>query len=183
MNFKPNSTLERAIDSNNLSAIRIAIISYIDKDPADRKNETLNAIKYIESKNINIWQSNQYIEREKSISQWDMDYLSEIQADLSNNFSKERLELALKVGKHIYKDDISSNSGRNGQQSQGVNKTNSYQDGQGFKKSQEKQKVTGQNNKNTTISSSNDSQNLILILILVFGVFGIIFLFSGLGRK
>lgn len=102
MSFKPEKYFMDAVNSGDIQEIKIAMCLYIDKDPGDYNGDIKNAINYLDSKGIDIWQEHKEIEPLKSKEQWDRDYIGLLQSDLMHNFSKERLDNILKVGKYIY---------------------------------------------------------------------------------
>lgn len=102
MSFKPEKYFMDAVNSGDIQEIKIAMCLYIDKDPADYNGDIKNAINYLDSKGIDIWQEHKEIEPLKSKDQWDRDYIGLLQSDLMHNFSRERLETILKVGKYVY---------------------------------------------------------------------------------
>lgn len=102
MNINHERYFIDAINSRDIEKIKNAICLYIDKDAADSNNQIKSAIRELDLKGINIWQDHQEIEPIKEKSQWNRDYIGLLQSDLMYNFSKERLNLILKVGKHVY---------------------------------------------------------------------------------
>ena len=102
MSFKPEKYFMDAVNSEDIQEIKIAICLYIDKDPADYNGDIKNAINYLDSKGIDIWEEHKEIEPLRSKDQWDRDYIGLLQSDLMHNFSRKRLECILEVGKYIY---------------------------------------------------------------------------------
>lgn len=102
MDFKQEKYFMDAVNSGDIQEIKIAICLYIDKDPADYRGDIKKAINYLDSKGIDIWQEHKEIEPLKSKDQWDRDYIGLLQSDLMHNFSRERLNNILKVGKYVY---------------------------------------------------------------------------------
>lgn len=102
MNFEHEKYFIDAINSGSIQEIKIAICLYIDKDAADSNGEIRNAIQYLDSKGINIWQNHKEIEAIKPRNQWNVDYIGLLQSDLMYNFSRERLNTILEVGRYVY---------------------------------------------------------------------------------
>lgn len=106
MTFKPLSYLEGAVKNKDIAEIRIAILSYIKKCLGDT-NEIEDAINYIknslsELEYNEIWEEHDGISLEKNKNNWNKNYFSSVEVDLSDNFSKERFKHILEVGKYVY---------------------------------------------------------------------------------
>lgn len=106
MTFKPLSYLENAVKSKDIKEIRIAILSYIKKCLGDT-NEIEDAINYIknslsESEYNKIWEEHDGISLEQNKNNWNKNYFSSVEVDLSDNFSEERFKHILEVGKYVY---------------------------------------------------------------------------------
>lgn len=115
MSFKHEKYFIDAINSGSIQEIKIAICLYIDKDAADSNGEIRNAVQYLDSKGINIWDEHKKIEDIKPKHQWDVDYIGLLQSDLMYNFSRERLDHILEVGEYVYgrNQNISTNTNNN----------------------------------------------------------------------
>jgi len=103
MNFMPDPLLKEGIENNNLRHIRSAISSYMVNDPSNSRGEIIPAVNYVEKEKgiTDLWQPHDG-RTFKPIEDWDEDYFGLLQAQLMNNFSKERFNHALKVGKKVY---------------------------------------------------------------------------------
>ncbi len=113
MSFKPLSYLEEAVKSKDIKDIRIAISSYIKKCLGDTK-EIEDAIKYIKSSLTdteykNIWEEHDGLNLDTNKNNWNKNYFSTLEVELSDNFSNERFNHILEVGKYVYKTTQSVN--------------------------------------------------------------------------
>ncbi|MED0656672.1 hypothetical protein P4S75_04940 [Anoxybacillus ayderensis] len=97
--------LDQAIQEKNIRKIRSAIGSYIMADPLDRRGETSRAVRKVEAAGINIWEKHDGREFNHDRTQWDKEYFTLLQAQLMTNFSKERFEHTMQVGKEVYKEE------------------------------------------------------------------------------
>lgn len=106
MAFKPLSYLENAAKSKNIKDIRRALRSYIKKCLGDTQEikEALNYVKksLTEEEYNNIWEKYDGLKLDKDSNNWDKRYFASLEVDLSDNFSKERFNHILEVGKFVY---------------------------------------------------------------------------------
>lgn len=103
MTFQPIQALQKAVESKNIRNIRSAISSYMVSDPTDSRGEIHRAVRHVESNGIkNLWESHDN-EQFKNKNEWDKEYYGVLQAELMFNFSKERFNHALEVGRAVYK--------------------------------------------------------------------------------
>lgn len=106
MEFKALSYLEDAVISKSPKEIRRAILSYIKKCLGDT-DEIKSALNYVEN-NLNdteysaIWETYDGIHMESDRSKWDKSYFASVEVDLSDNFSIERFNHILDVGRYVY---------------------------------------------------------------------------------
>lgn len=100
------SFLEKAIEEKNIRKIRSALGTYIMTEPTDRKGEISNAVNKIEQLGINIWEDHDERDLETDQAKWDKNYFTELQAQLETNFSKQRFNRTLQVGRYVYKDEL-----------------------------------------------------------------------------
>lgn len=106
MEFKPLSYLEDAVKSKNQKDIRIGLLSYIKKCLGDTE-EIKNALNYVKS-SLNeeeyksIWEEYDGIKLEDDKNKWNKYYFASVEVDLSDNFSKERFNHILEVGRYVY---------------------------------------------------------------------------------
>lgn len=101
------SKLSEALQTGDIKTIKSSTIAYLSADPLDKSGEIKKAIATIDGQGINIWQPHDedtvlYTEPSK----WTKSYFAELQAHLVTNFSKSCLELALKVGRHAYREEL-----------------------------------------------------------------------------
>jgi hypothetical protein len=102
MQFIPNSLLQEAVENHHLRHIRSAISSYMVSDPSDSRGEIMPAIHYVEQSGItDLWQAHDQQEF-KARQEWDEEYYGLIQAEFMFNYSKDRFEHALEVGRKVY---------------------------------------------------------------------------------
>jgi hypothetical protein len=102
MTFKPMSVLEEAIKVKSIEDIRSAISTYLVTDPTDQRNEIKSAVSLVEQTEIpEVWQEHDG-RNFKEKTEWDKAYFGLLQAQLMNNFSKERFAHAKEVGKYVY---------------------------------------------------------------------------------
>ncbi len=110
--------LERAIQEKNIQKIRSAIGSYIMADPLDRRGEVAGAVRKVGEAGIHIWEKHDGRDFRHDRTQWDKGYFTLLQAQLMTNFSKERFEHTLEVGKEVYKEERKAQMSKSPTQSQ-----------------------------------------------------------------
>ena len=101
------SFIEKAIEEKNIRKIQSALGTYIMSEPTDRKREIANAVSRIEQLGIEIWEEHDGRALETDQTKWDKHYFTELQSQLETNFSKQRFERTLQVGRYVYKDELS----------------------------------------------------------------------------
>jgi hypothetical protein len=101
MTFKPASFLDEAVKEKNLLDIRIAIGSYISKNPSNI-TEIMAAKEYAEQRVANLMEDHNGENIELSREKWNEDYFAILQTKLMDNFSDKRFEHLLKVGEYLY---------------------------------------------------------------------------------
>lgn len=106
MEFKPLSYLEDAVKIKNTKDIRIALLSYIKKCLGDT-DEIVDALNYVKNSLTEdayklIWETYDGIKLESDKSKWNKYYFASVEVDLADNFSKERFNHILEVGRHVY---------------------------------------------------------------------------------
>lgn len=101
---KFGSYLERAVESRNMMDIRGALIGIIDGDPAFRTGRFDDALRYLSSLGIDVYEPHdpQYPIREAG---WDKEYFSLVVTHLGYNFSSRRIGHLKEVGSRIMADD------------------------------------------------------------------------------
>ncbi|MBY0124391.1 hypothetical protein [Bacillus sp. S/N-304-OC-R1] len=98
--------LQQAIEEGNIRKIRSAIGTEIMSDPTGRSGEINAALRKIESNGINIWESHDGRELDMNRAVWSKEYFTKLQAQLSSNFSKERFDHTLNVGRKAYEEEL-----------------------------------------------------------------------------
>ena len=106
MEFKPLSYLEDAVKSKNIKDIRRSLRSYIKKCLGDTE-EIKDALNYVkmslsEEEYKSIWEEYDGIKLEDDKNKWNKYYFASVEVDLSDNFSKERFNHILEVGRYVY---------------------------------------------------------------------------------
>lgn len=106
--FTVSKGLETALNQQDLNSIRNAIINYINIDPDNQDGDAAEAIRYVESKGINVWERHDTaIPMNENQEQWTKVYAANVTADLHMNFSKERFahweKVASEVGRKFQK--------------------------------------------------------------------------------
>lgn len=110
MTFQPIQALQKAVESKNIRNIRSAISSYMVSDPTDSRGEIHRAVRHVESNGIkNLWEPHDN-EQFKNKNEWDKEYYGVLQAELMFNFSKERFNHALEVGRTVYRKNSKENN-------------------------------------------------------------------------
>ncbi|MGG1534169.1 MULTISPECIES: hypothetical protein [Brevibacillus] len=100
--FVPQSFLQEAVSERNIKKIRVALSSYLTKNPSNENNEVLNAVHYVEERiTESLWEPHDWRKMEEDRSKWTKDYLGLLKSDLRNNFSKERFHFIIEVGKVV----------------------------------------------------------------------------------
>ncbi|GAB6615719.1 MULTISPECIES: hypothetical protein [Bacillus] len=101
--FNPQAFLVEAVSSGELKRIRVALSTYLTKNPTNDGGEITNALNYVQ-KNFNeeLWEMQDERKLEKDASKWTKAYLADLKSDLRNNFSKERFNHILEVGKVVH---------------------------------------------------------------------------------
>jgi len=102
--FKPQNFLVEAVSSKDLKKIRVALSAYLSKNPTDEGNEVTNVLNYVQQNfNGDLWEMQDERALEQDSSKWTKDYLGYLKSDLRNNFSKERFDHIIEVGKIVRK--------------------------------------------------------------------------------
>ncbi|HFU6606106.1 hypothetical protein PDJ82_22745 [Bacillus cereus group sp. TH43LC] len=109
--FKPQNFLVEAVSSKDLKKIRVALSTYLSKNPTDEGNEVTNVLKYVQQNfNGDLWEVQDERALEQDSSKWTKDYLGYLKSDLRNNFSKERFDHIIEVGKVVRKKKTTSHT-------------------------------------------------------------------------
>lgn len=101
--FNPQAFLIEAVSSGELKRVRVALSTYLTKNPTNEGGEITNALIYIQ-KNFNeeLWEMQDERKLEQDSSKWTKAYLADLKSDLRNNFSKERFNHVMEVGKVVH---------------------------------------------------------------------------------
>ncbi|KAA2397405.1 hypothetical protein ACX16Y_20320 [Bacillus cereus] len=101
--FNPQAFLVEAVSSGELKRIRVALSTYLTKNPINEGEEITNALIYVQ-KNFNeeLWEMQDERKLKQDASKWTKAYLADLKSDLRNNFSKERFNHIMEVGKVVY---------------------------------------------------------------------------------
>jgi len=106
--FYPTETLKKEIQNGDISRIHSAIECYFLEDRANEKGEINKAIEYTEKKckdnGMKFW--HEHDQKKFPINQnkaeWNENYYGLQLVYFNSNFSKERVEHVLEVGKYLY---------------------------------------------------------------------------------
>lgn len=102
--FKPQDFLVTSVASGELKKIRVALSTYLSKNPTNEDEEITNVLNYVQQNfDGNLWEVKDERVLEQDSSKWTKDYLAYLKSDLRNNFSKERFDHIIEVGKVVRK--------------------------------------------------------------------------------
>jgi len=107
--FIPSEYLKEAVENRDLLNIKTALTTYITKDPADTRGNTLKALEYAKTHAVDLLEKelDNGAPLEKNSEKWDKAYLARLIREVDNNFSEKRFLHAYEVGLHIYgKEDV-----------------------------------------------------------------------------
>lgn len=100
--FQPQNFLKNAVESEKLKETRIGLSTYLSKNPANIDGEVSHALKYSQDKfGAKLWDEYDGRPLEQDKSKWTKDYLGYLKSDLRNNFSEERFNHILDVGRKV----------------------------------------------------------------------------------
>ncbi|GIP45119.1 hypothetical protein J45TS6_35780 [Paenibacillus sp. J45TS6] len=100
--FEPQSYLVDAVKKRDIEQVKIALSTYLSKNPTNEQNEVMQAAEYAESRLSDpLWVEHDGLYIEPDSSKWTTDYLGQLKSDLGYNFSKERFKFILEVGKKV----------------------------------------------------------------------------------
>ncbi|MGG1639105.1 hypothetical protein [Paenibacillus sp. NRS-1760] len=108
--FQPQNFLLEAVGKADIEQVRVALSTYLSKNPTNEKNEVIHAAEYAESRlSEPLWVQHDDMFIEKDSNKWTTEYLGQLKSDLRYNFSKERFMFIIEVGKKVrpYKGRIS----------------------------------------------------------------------------
>ncbi|KYH31389.1 hypothetical protein CLTEP_23850 [Clostridium tepidiprofundi DSM 19306] len=101
MNFEPEMFLENAVKEKDVRKIKVALSTYITKDPGNHDGEIQKALEYVKKNYGEVWEVHDN-RKEEPKENWNIEYMGLLQSDLMNNFSKERFNHILEVGQALY---------------------------------------------------------------------------------
>ncbi|MNI27235.1 hypothetical protein D3C73_809660 [compost metagenome] len=100
--FQPQSYLVEAVNNRDIEQVRVALSTYLSKNPTNEQNEVFQAAEYAESRlSEPLWVEHDGLYIEKDSSKWTTEYLGQLKSDLRYNFSRERFEFIIEVGKKV----------------------------------------------------------------------------------
>lgn len=102
--FKPMNFLKNAVESEKLVETRVGLSSYLSGNPANVDNKVSHAVQYSKDKfGDKLWMDHDNLGKslEQDKSKWTKDYLANLKSDLRENFSEERFNHILDVGRQI----------------------------------------------------------------------------------
>lgn len=100
--FQPQSYLVEAVNKRDIEQVRVALSTYLSKNPTNEQNEVLLAAEYAESRlSEPLWIEHDGLYIEQDYSKWTTEYLGQLKSDLRYNFSRERFEFIIEVGKKV----------------------------------------------------------------------------------
>lgn len=100
--FQPQNYLIEAVNNRDIEQVRVALSTYLSKNPTNEHNEVLQAAGYAEGRlSEPLWIKHDGLYIEQDSSKWTTEYLGQLKSDLRYNFSKERFEFIIEVGKKV----------------------------------------------------------------------------------
>ncbi|WP_027340211.1 hypothetical protein [Halonatronum saccharophilum] len=99
--WRPDSYLEEAVNEGDMLSIKVALTTYMQKDPAAR-DDIRRALQYIRD-NVEGFKMDEHDGRSfRAKEDWDKDYIAKLIGQFMDNFSQERFEHLLDVGETLY---------------------------------------------------------------------------------
>ena len=95
--------LRESIASGNIKEIRGALLGYVDADPAFKSQAFEDAVNYVSSKKINVFE--EHDPRYQADAESNQERYYQIKMNLRCNFSQERVQELKEVGRLCMKDD------------------------------------------------------------------------------
>lgn len=93
--------LADAVREGHVDKARVALSTYLSKNPSNSGNEVMEAANYAEMALTNLWEEHDGENLIGDRASWTTDYLGLLKSDLRSNFSKERFEFIIEVGKVV----------------------------------------------------------------------------------
>ena len=95
--------LRESIASGNIKEIRGALLGYVDADPAFKSQAFVDAVNYVIGQGFNVFE--EHDPRYQADAESNQERYYQIKTNLRYNFSKERLQELMAVGRLCMKDD------------------------------------------------------------------------------
>lgn len=102
MSYIPSSQMIEAVESRRLALIRSVIISSINADPSGEKRMAQAAFAYAVDRVPEVLQDFDPGDSLKPSEEWNKDYWTSVKVGLMENFSRERFEHILEVGRVVF---------------------------------------------------------------------------------
>lgn len=100
--FQPQNFLIDAVNNRDIEQVRVALSTYLSKNPSNEQNEVVQAAEYAESRlSEPLWVQHDGMYIEMDSSKWTTEYLGQLKSDLRYNFSKERFLFIIEVGRKV----------------------------------------------------------------------------------
>ncbi|MEK4439104.1 hypothetical protein [Paenibacillus sp. FSL K6-2862] len=93
--------LADAVREGHVEKARVALSTYLSKNPSNSGNEVMDAVNYAEMTLTNLWEEHDGENLIGDRASWTTDYLGLLKSDLRSNFSRERFEFIIEVGKVV----------------------------------------------------------------------------------
>ncbi|XOJ01573.1 hypothetical protein ACMX2M_07520 [Paenibacillus polymyxa] len=93
--------LADAVREGHVDKARVALSTYLSKNPNNLGNEVMDAANYAEMSLNNLWEEHDGENLLGDRASWTTDYLGLLKSDLRSNFSRERFEFIIEVGKVV----------------------------------------------------------------------------------
>ena len=99
-----DSFLATSVQKGDIFAVRGAIIGVIRANLGHPANETREAVRYAQDHGIEVFEAQNDAERPilEDPAKWDEEYYVSVLVDLQQNFTRERLEHALRVSERVF---------------------------------------------------------------------------------
>jgi hypothetical protein len=95
-------TLKSAIEERNISRIRSVFYTIAHEDPSFASGKYEETLKYVKGLNIEGFIEAHNGSEFAPQDAWDKEYWAEVASELQDNFSQERIDHLIEVGKYVY---------------------------------------------------------------------------------
>lgn len=100
--FQPQKFLVEAVNNQDIEQVRVALSTYLSKNPTNEHNEVIEAAEYAERQlSEQLWATHDGLYIEKDPSKWTTEYLGQLKSDLRYNFSEKRFNFIIEVGQKV----------------------------------------------------------------------------------